>query len=794
MKLIEFIRLIRKHLVVLIAMPLLLALLVMTLTKESPLKYTSETVLYTGLATGSSVEMDKTFNYFVTNTGFDNLINIINSRVTQEEVAIRLLSQHLMLSKANPTFISEKSFAELKSITPAYIYNYISKTGAKNKLSDTLRDEDTAKVKIDFPEEINRADYEATVDNLTRLMKSSDTNFVYKLLNHENPHYSIKAISNIKAQRIGNSDLIKIGYEVDDPGICQQTLLLFNEACIKNYKNIKENRSDEVIKYFELQLKQANDKLASAEDKLLNYNQSNNIINYYEQSKAVAVVKEDLAVDYSNKRAQLAGLDASIRKLEQKLDLNELVQAKSGKMLDKKRELGDVNYQLATLEAESGNGTSNKAAIEALRNKSEKLKAEIHQSVDDLYSFQNTVVGVPTSKVMNEWVNNTIEADNLRAKLQVMEQHNKDFQKEYAIYAPAGANIKRIEREISVSEQGYLELLHGLNLAKLKLQDNELSSNLKTVDQPYFPIEPVPTKRKILIIAAGILGFILVMGIILFMEYADNTLRNAKKAGSLLNIRALGMLPRIVRKPITSQFPFVLTRLLEIAVQNIEQSFATTANGSKPRLILIASTQNKEGKTVVATNLTKKLSEQGEKVLLLKPDMENGNSTKPQRYPLVTRLFGYADPRIDQTHPFLTVPENCLPGSQLQHFTLSSRFYQTKNYTELLSDPVRAKVADYDYIIMELPALLSHNYPAELVAQADLTLLVVRSNRNWSEADQTSLEGLKELTGNKIQFLLNGVNLQEVESLLGELPKQRSFIRKKIKSVLRSQFFSKNQI
>lgn len=794
MKLVELIRLIRKHLVVLIAMPLLLAALVMTLTKESPLKYTSETVLYTGLATGSSVEMDKTFNYFVTNTGFDNLINIINSRVTQEEVAIRLLSQHLMLSKADPTFISQKSFEELKSITPAYIYGYISKSGAQNKVVDTIKEEDTAKLKVDFPGEINKVDYEATVANLTKLMKSSDTNFVYKLLNYDNPHYSIKAISAIKAQRIGNSDLIKIGYEVNDPGICQQTLVFFNEACIKNYKNIKENRSDEVIKYFEQQLKQANDKLASAEDKLLNYNQSNNIINYYEQSKAVAVVKEDLAVDYSNKRAQLAGLDASIRKLEQKLDLQQLVQAKSSKMLDKKRELGDINYQLATLEAESGNESANKAAIDLLKNKSEKLKSEIHQSVDDLYAFQNTVVGVPTSKVMNEWVNNTIEADNLRAKLQVMEQHNKDFQKEYAIYAPAGANIKRIEREISVSEQGYLELLHGLNLAKLKLQDNELSSNLKTVDQPYFPIEPVPTKRKILIIAAGLIGFMLVMGIILFMEYADNTLRNAKKAVSQLNIRALGMLPRIVLKPITSQFPFVLTRLLEIAVQNIEQSFATLNNEAKQKLILIASTQNREGKTIVAANLTKKLSEQGKQVLLLKPAAENSPVAKKQRYPLITRLFGYSDPRIDQKHPFLTEPENCFANSQLQHFDISSRFYQTRNYTELLSEKFSAHVSNYDYIIMELPALLTHNFPPELVAQADLTILVVRSNRNWSEADQTSLDGLKELTGSKIQFLLNGVELQEVESLLGELPKQRSFIRKKIKSILRSQFFSKNQI
>jgi hypothetical protein len=56
--------------------------------------------LYTGLATGSSIEMDKTFNYF-TQYFFDNLINIINSRETQEEVAVRLFATHIMLPKAN---------------------------------------------------------------------------------------------------------------------------------------------------------------------------------------------------------------------------------------------------------------------------------------------------------------------------------------------------------------------------------------------------------------------------------------------------------------------------------------------------------------------------------------------------------------------------------------------------------------------------------------------------------------------------------------------------------------------
>lgn len=126
------------------------------------------------------------------------------------------------------------------------------------------------------------------------LMKSNNTNFVYSLLNFDHPYYSLEAISKVKAVRISTSDLIELSYEAEDPGICQQTLAIFNEVCIKKYKNLKENGSDAVIKYFETQLKQSENKLKNIEDLLLKFNQDNSIINYYEQSKAVANVKEDM--------------------------------------------------------------------------------------------------------------------------------------------------------------------------------------------------------------------------------------------------------------------------------------------------------------------------------------------------------------------------------------------------------------------------------------------------------------------------------------------------------------------
>jgi capsular polysaccharide biosynthesis protein len=588
--------------------------------------------------------------------------------------------------------------------------------------------------------------------------------------------------------------MIKLSYTVDDPGICQQTLAILNEVCIKNYKNIKENRSDAVVKYFESQLDFANLKLKDAEDKLLVFNKSNNIINYYEQSKAVAVVKEDMEVDYNNKKAQLAGLEAAIKRLEEKLGVQQQVQLKNNNLLEKKKQLGDINFEIATTESESSISDATIKKLASLKKQSEILKNEIKKSVQEIYTYQNTVDGIPISTVLSEWINNTVEAENLKAKLKVMDQRNKDFQQQYSIYAPAGANIKRIEREISVSEQGYLEILHGLNLAKLKLQDNALASNLKAVDPPFFPVEPEPSKTMALVIGAAFLGIVLVLGNILAMEYFDDTLKNIKRATKILNIPALGMLPKVFLKPSIKNFSSVNKRLYEITTQNLKQYLSLHESGRKVKTILFLSTMEQEGKTVIAGNISKQLIEEGKKVLMLNFSKTQEQTFHQRKYSFMNRLLGYQDPRINIKSPFLDDPINYLPTSEYFFCKINNQLFNAKSYTDILEQNNIEISYVPDYVFIELPALIFNNYPSEVVAQSDLSILICRANRLWSEADQSALNELLPLTGSKISFIVNGVDLNELESLVGELPKRSSEFRKKIKNLLRFQFFSNNQI
>lgn len=792
MTIVDFVRLIWKHIVLLLLVPILLGSLVIVLTIDPSYTYSSETILYTGLATGSSIDMEKKFSTSATNAAFDNLINIIKSRDTKEEVAVRLFALHIMLPEANPIYISKELYDELKLKVPENIYEYIE-TGT-NKPVNTG---DTYVVKNPLPPEINRYNYEKTVQNLLKLMRSSTDNYMYEVFNFdENKHYSRKAVSDIKAQRINSSDLIKLSYTVNDPGICQQTLAIYNSVCIVNYKNIKENRSDAVVKYFLKELENARLNLKEAENKLLEFNKSSNIINYYEQSKAVAVVKEDMQVNYKRIKAELAGLQAGKRKFEEKLKIQEVIQEKNNVILDKKKSLGSLNFKIALAQAaiESSNKDADLKKITDLKKQSIQLTNDIKADVDELYTYQNSIDGLPITQVLPGWMNNEVEAEKMKAQISVIEGQNNDFQEVYAEYAPAGANMKRLEREIDVAERGYLSILHSLSLAKLKLQDSELSSDLKTVDPPFFPLKPNPTKRAILIVAAAFLGGILTLGLIFVMEYFDDSLRNSDKGTKETGFESLGMIPKILLDPRGLNLPFIQKRLREIITQKIIHYFGIQKTNQKPKTIIVFSTQKLEGKTVVAGNLAKTFKQEGKKVLYLNYDQKQKPIKPKKKTPILTKMLGYHDPRIDIDNEFLAHASTYLDASEYGVYKIDSKFYDVENYTDILAQNNMVVKGHLDFVIIELPAIIYHNYPSELITNADLNILVCRSNRTWSNADKAAIHALKESCDSKIKIIINGVRLNEIESLLGDLPKKRNKARKKLKSMFKFQFLVKSEI
>ena len=506
------------------------------------------------------------------------------------------------------------------------------------------------------------------------------------------------------------------------------------------------------------------------------------------------LVKEDMEVLYKKNMAQLAGSRASVQRLEEKLAIQELIQEKNNAIVESKKQLGELNYKIGMYTAKSNGDQRSTQSIEQLKKQAKALQKEIKANVDQLYTFQNSTDGVPINKVLPEWVDKVVETEDLKAQLSVLDDQNKAIEKQFATYAPAGANLKRIEREIEVAEQEYLEILHGLNLAKLKYQDTQLSSILTTVDPPFYPLNPIPSKRKIIVIAIILITGVIILVTILLMEFFDNTLKNEEKAKEKLEIPSMGMLPKLFRSKSHLDLIRIQDRLMEFVMQNFAQSIKTQNKKKTSKIITVISTRNNEGKSVVASNIAKKLSNSGQTVMVLNHSNEIKFNANVPRLAWLFNFFGYHDPRIDFSHPFLSGLKEILDFSEYKIFNSDEAYKGITDYQEFVNQVIKENKGSLDYIIIELPNLLEFSYSSELVANSDLALIVCRSNRLWSKADDNILDNLKVIAGEKLQFIINGVEIEEVETVLGELPKKRSKTRIRLKKMFRFQFYSSSHI
>jgi hypothetical protein len=570
MSFIYFIKLLLKNLLWLILIPTVVAGSIFYFTRNEQKIYSSESVVYTGIASGYNLSGSNKSDYFATSNAFDNLLSLINSRETKQEVLINLLAGHLLLKKQDPLILSQDAFNQLQLLVPDSIRSVLVKP--------TL---------------------EGTILSLNQYMKKGEGNVIYSIIHSDNPFYSLNAMNSIKASRINNSDLIKIAYETSDAAICMRSLELLEESFMKKHRMIKEGQSETVVGYFEEQTHNALSRLNAAEESFMEFNKQHDIINYYEQTKAVAVQKENLGVQEHNlvmdKMASIKSLEKVNDNLKNRLYQNEY----GADIINKRAQLSDLNNTIAVGEFFNKNEKGNLHVLDSLRNESAQLDKKMKGSVYDLYSHSLTPNGIPNKFVLDEWIKTSLDVEQNKARLTAMDKRRIEFSQEYRKYAPLGALLKKIERLINVSEQEYLEMLHGLNTAKLTQQNTELTTKLNIVDPPFLPLKANASKRIVLVIVGFMVGFILVLSIILARVLINQTLQRPDRAASLTGLPMLGIYP-LLSAPVA----FIQKSNLRL----LQQLLPLLNFSKKPVTIGFFSIQEQEGKSTLINALSNDFS------------------------------------------------------------------------------------------------------------------------------------------------------------------------------------------
>jgi len=740
MNIIQLIRLILKNIKLVLVVPIILSVLVAYLTRNTPKKFSSKTIIYTGIGTGYTIQSvnNSKFDFMKNKTAFDNLINIIESRKTFQEVGIRLLAKHLAIAEPYPTYISKAHYHELKNTFPDSLKKLLVVEG----------------------------NYEKTYNNLMENANSSEFNYMYKLINNDHPYYSVKAISSISVMRISNSDLVEIKYSADDAGVCQQTLELLNEVFVKNYKEIKEGETNNVVAYFEHQLLLAKNKLDAVEKRLLNFNQNNNIINYYEQTKHISKYREDIDLLYQQEMMQAAAAKASIIKIEDQLNRRNKTLLKSASVIHKREKLSELTTHITILEVKDDNEEEKDDELLSLYAEAEKIKSELNTTLDEVGVVENTTAGLSQQDLMFKWLEQIIFYEESSARLKIYKDKIAELENVYKKYAPLGATMMRIERQIAVAEKEYLSILKGLNDSKIMQRNIQMSTNLNVMDKPFFPVIPEPSKRKLLIVAAGFVGFVLMVFIIIVLEYFDSSIKTHKHLEELSGLPTAGAFPNLYNNDKKLDFEYVVERTGNEIAQKIRmKAFGCDGNAvSKPYIVALFSTSLGDGKTTIGKFLHDMYKKDGFKVSYFNYLINNKPSKNDEN--LGVNYYNYED--------------------------LFNNEFDVKIFFENL---IEDDYNEMDFVFLEIPSILHYPTPIRMLRNINFALFVARANRSWSVAESNVIDSFKEtvLESTETESIANGVKVDVLETIIGEIPKKRSYIRRMVKRLIKFQVSSQKR-
>ena len=481
--------------------------LVIYFTQFLPYSYTVKSSLYAGITNSTSID-GSAINYAAVNSTFDNLINIAKSRGTLEKVSLRLLANSFTYGEEwkDNQYIQAKHYRQLLQITPKEVLALV-----------------------------DRKDVEKTLANLTAYRKENSSNFIYSIFNRPVPFYSAIALDEISIKRAGNSDILEIIYTSADPGITQKTVSILIDELIKSYEILRFKSTNDVIAYFEKQVRLAKEALNREEDDLMNYNVQERVINYPEETKALANTRYDTEDRLEDVERLYESAFALRNMLEEKMDIRAQIIRSNTNLLQELNKVSMLNQSI--MEHEIFTSEENQEANNKLKRDKDALKKaedNISHISDNLNEFSFSKEGVGIQDMVNEWLAACINEAKAKAELEVLKKRQQDIFDQYSHMSPIGTQIGRKERAIGIAEDNYRTQLKGLADANLRLKNIEMStSNLQTVALPDFPLTDNGRMRMLYVLIAFIGSIVFIVTYFLLIEVLDRTLRDPLRSKRL---------------------------------------------------------------------------------------------------------------------------------------------------------------------------------------------------------------------------------------------------------------------
>lgn len=409
-----------------------------------------------------------------------------------------------------------------------------------------------------------------------------------------------------------------------------------------------------------------------------------------------------------------------------------------------------------------------------IRSLEESLAKAVDKNNDEVQTLRDRTARVLVENLRTKYQQALAQEGKIKAAYD--EQYNQA-----QVQNVGGVRLRLLEQTIETN-RGFLD-----NLRKQQSSNDVASqgsdNNISVAGFAIPPDQPVSPSRVMTVMAALFLSTLFGMGLALFLEYLDDTIRTTEEIETYLQLPALAAIPTMDSIPKRKLLLVGATNeeaeeqansellidadsrsSLAEAYRQLRTSILLSTAGHAPKSLLITSSLPSEGKTTTATNTAISLAQTGAKVLIIDADM---------RRPRLHSVFN-----IENGDGLSTLLSNELTEEEIlkvvkydegTKLNLLTSGPIPPNPAELIGSEQMANLlkvlqAHFTHVVVDSPPITSFTDGVLIASMVDGVILVVHAGKSSRQVVRRARQLLQDVGAKIFGVVLNNVNLRSQDN------------------------------